>query len=40
MKLKINKIEIKGVKSDHGGEYHGRYDESGRYLRPFGRVVL
>jgi len=38
MKLKINKIEIKGVKSDRGGEYHGRYHESGRYLGPFGRV--
>ena len=31
---------IKAVKSDRGGEYYGRYDETGRNPRPLAKFLL
>ncbi|WJZ89460.1 hypothetical protein VitviT2T_008680 [Vitis vinifera] len=33
-------IPIKAVKSDRGGEYYGRYDETRRNLGPFAKFLL
>jgi len=38
IELKIGK-KIKCVRSDKGGEYYGRYDETGRNLGPFARFL-
>ncbi|KAJ9709896.1 hypothetical protein PVL29_001400 [Vitis rotundifolia] len=39
MKLQLGK-PIKAVKSDRGGEYYGRYDETGRNPGPFAKFLL
>ena len=33
-------MTIKAVKFDRGGEYYGRYDETGRNLGPFTKFLL
>ena len=38
IELKTGK-KIKCVRSDRGGEYYGRYDETGRNLGPFARFL-
>jgi len=41
----INEVErqldrnVKNVRSDRGGEYYGKYDESEQYLGPFAKFL-
>ena len=39
VELQLGK-SIKVVKSDRGGEYYGRYDETERNLGPFAKFLL
>ena len=45
LKVYINEMErqldrkVKIVRSDRGGEYYGRYDESGQHPGPFAKFI-